>query len=287
MTAKHHRIQPNFCFIGPDKAGSSWLFEILRQHPECYVPPCKDIYFFDRYYSRGIAWYLSFFSDVQPNALAIGEISHDYLFSRLAAERIKIHLPHVRLLTCLRNPVDRTFSHYLYLVRSGLTCEPFESALKNIPRLLENSRYDQYLPDYFQRFSSQQVKILFFDDLQSNPEAFAETVFRFLGVSVLKSIDCLGLVRPASRPQSVLLARLAKRGSNFFRDRGFPNLVGKVKHSRLTRFLYRPYEGNERPVMNDATRRELEEFFRPSVLHLQEMLQVNLSHWLSQETTEL
>jgi hypothetical protein len=259
------------------------LFEILRQHPECYVPPCKDIYFFDRYYSRGINWYLCFFSDVPNYARAVGELSHDYLFSRLAAERIKFHLPHVKLLTCLRNPVERTFSHYMYLVRSGITSEPFESALKKISRLLDNSLYDQYLPEYLERFNPHQIKVLFFDDLQSDPEAFGATVFGFLGISVHKTIDYHRLVRFASRPHSFLLARLTKLGSNFVRDRGYPTLVGKVKHSRLTRVLYKPYEKNDRPVMNTATRHELEEFFRPSVLHLQEMLQVNLSHWLSQE----
>ena len=101
-----------------------------------------------------------------------------------------------------------------------------------------------------------------------------------------RAIDYNRLVRPASRPHSFLLARLTKLGSNLVRDSGYPTLVGKVKHSRLTHMLYKSYEKNDRPVMNSATRGELEEFFRPSVLHLQEMLQVNLNHWLSRETRE-
>jgi hypothetical protein len=279
-------MKPNFLFIGPDKAGSSWMFEMLRQHPQCYVPECKDIYFFDRYYRRGMKWYLSFFAHVPNDVLAVGELSHDYLFSTLAAERIKVQLPDVKLLTCLRNPVERTFSHYMYLIRSGMTREPFEYALKSIPRLRDNSLYDRYLPAYLHRFSSQQLKILFFDDLQSDPAAFGEAMFSFLGVSVLKTIDYHRRVRPASRPHSFLLARLTKLGSNLVREAGFPTFVGKVKHSRFTRGFYKAYENNDRPPMNAATRHELEEFFRPSVLHLQEMLQVNLSHWLSQETRE-
>ena len=55
-------VRPNFLFIGPDKAGSSWLFRVLGSHPEVYLSPAKDIYYFDRYYDRGIDWYLSRFA---------------------------------------------------------------------------------------------------------------------------------------------------------------------------------------------------------------------------------
>ena len=81
-------MKPNFLFIGPDKTGSSWLYQILRGHPECHVPELKDIYFFDRFYARGLDWYLSLFDSAAPGARAVGELSHDYLFSPAAAERI-------------------------------------------------------------------------------------------------------------------------------------------------------------------------------------------------------
>src|SRR5262245_51708602 len=102
--AEHGRDmhRPDFLFIGPDKCGSSWLFEVLRQHPLCFVPPAKDLYFFDRYYARGWAWYERHFAAAPTGCRARGELSHDYLFSPLAAERIAASLPEVRLLTILR-----------------------------------------------------------------------------------------------------------------------------------------------------------------------------------------
>ncbi len=54
-------VTPNFMYIGPDKAGSSWLHEVLLIHPQVYMPVAKDLYFFDRYYDRGMSWYLSQF----------------------------------------------------------------------------------------------------------------------------------------------------------------------------------------------------------------------------------
>ena len=130
-------MKPTFLFIGPDKTGSTWLYEVLRQHAACYVPPVKDIYFFDRHYERGLDWYLSFFEPAPAGSLAAGELSHDYLFSPQAADRIARDLPNVRLLTSLRDPAERTFSHYLYMIRSGRTRLDFAAALEQFPELVD------------------------------------------------------------------------------------------------------------------------------------------------------
>ena len=93
-------MKPNFLFIGPDKSGSTWLYEILRQHPECYVPPIKDIYYFDKHYERGLNWYLSFFKHAELTHKAIGELSHDYLFSKTATDRIANDFPNIKMIFC-------------------------------------------------------------------------------------------------------------------------------------------------------------------------------------------
>ena len=57
---------PNFIYIGPDKAGSSWLHEVLIRHEQVFMPDAKDLYFFDRYYDRGVSWYATQFKDAGP-----------------------------------------------------------------------------------------------------------------------------------------------------------------------------------------------------------------------------
>ena len=47
---KHQQREPNFLYVGAGKSGSTWIFEIFRDHPEIFVPISKDIMFFDRYY---------------------------------------------------------------------------------------------------------------------------------------------------------------------------------------------------------------------------------------------
>lgn len=248
------------------------------------MPPAKDLYFFDRYYERGLDWYLEFFRDAPPAARAIGELSHDYLFSPQAAQRIYRDLPDVRLLTCLRDPVERTFSHYLYLVRSGLTRQPFEQALEHFPELINNSRYATHLEPYLERFGKERLLVLFFDDLKSDARGFANTVFTFLDLPYLDTLPYEQRVLPASRPRSQGLARLAKAGANLARTFGLADLVGNVKRSTLAKTLYRPYNPGEKPVLAAATRARLRQTFATEIHRVQELTGRDLQHWLTGES---
>ncbi len=280
-------MKPNFLFIGPDKSGSTWLYEILRHHPQCYVPELKDIYFFDRYYDRGFDWYMSLFDGAPEGARAIGELSHDYLFSAVAAQRIRKHLPEVKLLTCLRDPVDRIFSHYLFMIRSGRTTATFEQALTEYPELENNSLYRQHLTPYFELFPTSQIKILFFSKLEESTRDFAREVFDCLGVPFVDDLPYEKRVLPASRPRIDKLARVAKLGANLARTAGMTALVGRVKGSRLVnRLLYRPYRQEDRPTINPATEAGLRDRLREDVRELQDLLSTDLSHWLSVQKGE-
>lgn len=273
-------MKPDFLYLGPDKSGSTWLYEVLRQHPECYVAMCKDIYYFDQYYDRGMEWYEEFFSDVPSSALAVGELSHGYLFSEQAAERIRKDLPGVRLMTTLRNPVERSFSHYLYLLSSGLVTGTFEDVLENRPGVIRSSLYSEPVSIYLDRFGREQLHVFLFDDLKNDPKAFAENVFRVLGLGDADGIDYGRKVRAARKARSPFAARLAKQAAVFARDMGFARLVGTVKRGPLARVLYGDFKNDDKPVMAADTRKRLADRFAPDVVELEKLLGVNLSHWL-------
>jgi hypothetical protein len=280
-------MRPNFLFIGPDKSGSSWLFDILRQHPECYVPNCKDIYFFDRYYKRGMSWYLSFFEKAPSHVKAVGELSHDYLFSTDAARRIYKELPDVKIITCLRNPVDRTFSHYLYMIRSGRTLTSFEEALTKFPELIDHIFYYKHLSVYFKIFQRPHIKVLFYDNLAKNPFLFAREVFDFLHISFRDDIDFSKKVRSASRPRSFAVAKIIKIGAVIARDSGMTNLVGVLKHSPIVNILYKPYKKDDKPVLSSSTAVRLIKFFSDDISKLQELLGIDLNFWFQSKNTAL
>lgn len=251
---------PTFLFIGPDKTGSSWIYEYLDAHPQCFVPEAKDLYFFDREYSRGLKWYEKFFAPARPDHVAVGELSHDYILSDEVADRIRADLPGVKLISVIRNPVERTYSHYLYLQRSGMTQGSFSEALTRFPDLIENSRYSVMLQRYRDRFPEEQLCFLMFDDLKRQPQVFADQLADFLGIERMNAED-IGIVRPASRARSYHLARLMKIGAAAARKLGLQNLVGRVKHGALGQSLYVPIDKSERERLSAEDRATLEQAF--------------------------
>ena len=271
---------PNFLYVGPDKSGSTWLFSILRQHEEVFIPAAKDIYFFDQQYERGLEWYLDFFSKVPATASAIGEISHSYLFSSVAADRIKKCLPDVRILSSLRNPVDRCFSHYLYLVSNGLTRQSFEDELKVRPGLTRSSFYADSVACYLERFGRARTRFLLFDDLEADAKHYAHEIFAFLDVSCVDGLDFETKVRPARQARSYKAARIVKWGAVQARHFGFPKLIGALKRSPLESLLFKPYQPVNRPSINPETRKRLVEYFSKDVERLAGLLDRDFSQWL-------
>ena len=153
MTGSSLPQHPNFIYIGPDKAGSSWLHEILRRHPQVYMPPAKGLYFFDRYYDRGLSWYLSQFTGARPEHLVRGEVCQDYLFHPDVPDRIAESLGSLEMMVTLRDPADPpAFSSYLHMLRSGWEPGTFEEALDRYSELIEHGRYATHLERFVQRF---------------------------------------------------------------------------------------------------------------------------------------
>lgn len=231
----------DFIFLGPSKTASTWIYEAIRPHPGLFVPVSKDIYFFDKYYDKGIDWYEGFFKSA-PAGRVCGELSHDYFASRIAIRRIHAYNPKVKLICCLRNPFERAYSSFLHLVRVGLFSGNFAAALSELPFIVDEGRYYTHLRHILSLFDRESVLILDFDELDADPQRFARGIFRFLGVNedfvpaVLHE-----KVNPARVSRSVKLANLAKRTALLLRRWGWSNFLGRLKHSRFINWLvYRP-----------------------------------------------
>ncbi len=50
------QTKPNFLCIGAQKAGTTWLYNILRHHPDIWMPPMKEIHYFDYLHLKQIDW---------------------------------------------------------------------------------------------------------------------------------------------------------------------------------------------------------------------------------------
>jgi hypothetical protein len=268
------RRLPDFLYIGTSKAGSTWLFNTLAIHPQVHLASSKGLYFFDQHYDRGVDWYLDQFRGA-GGARAMGEISHSYLSSPGAEQRIAELNPAMRLLVCLREPVDRAFSDYLDLVKNGQFGGSFEAALERYPRLIDRGRYASHLHRYSSIFSPELLSVQLFDDLRVDPQAYADATFDFLGVDRLQ-LPAAALKRrqPAGTARSRGLASAAKRASAVARQVGLRRLRSRVKRSVVVRqLLYRPY-ADDRPQLDPVVAEQLRRVFAPEVEALAPLLGV-------------
>jgi hypothetical protein len=243
---------PNFLHLGPSKTGSTWLHEVLIGHPEIYFTGAKDLYFFSRCYDRGLSWYGAQFREARPEHKIVGEFSPEYLACPEAPERILDCLGRdVRLMVTLREPAARTFSSYLYLNRHRLAATPFRDTLRSSPDLMNESRYATHLRNYLRIFDRQALHVAIFDDLEADPQAFADEVTGWLGVGrrILRP-EQLAARLPASSARWPPLAVAAKRVSRWARRHDGADFVGHVKRSALVqRTLYKPL-GPGKPAMS-------------------------------------
>jgi len=203
---------PDFIIGGAPRSGTTWLYQVLDLHPQIYLAkplqPEPKFFLVDDLYQRGIQYYQeTWFAEVPPEKLA-GEKSTNYLESATSAMRIHEHLPWVKLIFILRDPVERAFNNYLWSKTNKMETNDFETALaleqereRTLSLRLRFARphayfsrglYADLLDPYFARFPRENILCLPFELLAEAPEAFLERVHRFLGVA-LRPQDCEGV----------------------------------------------------------------------------------------------
>ena len=267
---------PNFIGIGPGKCGTTWLYNACENHPHVCVSSAKETLYFEDYHHKGMDWYLKFFRKCKcpgQSFHAIGEVSNTYIFCPAAAKRISAAFPAIKIIYNLRDPIQRAFSHYLFICRNGeLSCS-FEEAIERRPDLLSRGLYAKHLTPYHDHFAESKRLCLLFDDLKADPDQYAESVFGFLGVDAkMYQGDAGKRVLGASAPRSRILSRCVVAAAAITRKLGYPDLVTKVKHSGIQRLLFRPFQSGQAPEISDETRNRLKDYYLDDLDRLEAMI---------------
>lgn len=190
---------PTFVCVGAQKAGTTSLHDILRQHPSIHLPPSKETKFFcnDELFARGADFYAQFFAGAADRPV-VGEIDPDCLYHPEAAARMRQTLgPGLRVIVMLRNPADRAYSHYLMSRSRGYETEPFQVALeREAERLsagaferehfsyLARGRYSEQIERYLGAFGRDRLHVVLFEaDFLGDRDATVRRLLAFVGAS--------------------------------------------------------------------------------------------------------
>lgn len=274
----------DFLGIGVQKAGTTWIHRMLGSHPEVFLAQGedKDLRFFSSFYDFGYQWYEDYFQD-SGVAKKRGEFSTTYFYCGDAPERVHRYNRDMRLILSLRNPVDRVISNHRHEIRIGhLTGDPsLERGIENNPSYVGQSLYFTQLSKWLEYFPLENIHVVVFEELFSNPVDSIQRIFEFLDLST----DFLppGMeekVNEGRIPRSRVLDRGVKLSAMGLRRLGLGWLVDGLKRVGLKRAVS---GGNTRSdtamEIAPATRERLHGMFREENTKLASLLDRDLSVW--------
>lgn len=294
----------NFLVVGTAKAGTTSLFHSIKNHPKIFIPEQKEMNFFnsdhfdtkigatdkftDDYNYRpapikDVEEYLKFYKGID-NDIMCGDITPTYLYNyKYSIPAIKKHCSEdVKIIIILRNPVDRTYSHYFHSIREGWEKYPFFKAINSEEeRLKKNYSYRYSYKEYGNYFKQvkafqenfQNVKIYFFEELFT--DEFYNDFFNFIDVSPIKiskteKMNSTGLPKSKIIQRFLDLCRSNKKVVKFFKKLGFEPIYLKIKYSNL-----------KKPTMDSKSKIFLKNYFKSDLMKLEKLLGKNFSHWYS------
>ena len=279
-------LRPTYVGIGAQKCASSWLHNVLAEHPEVAVPEVKELDFFSYNYDHGYQWYERCFRSAKP-ARARGEISPSYFCEPAAPERVARYLPEAKILLSLRDPVERALSNHRHEVRVGHLTGPdlsFEAGLKNNPMYVEQGRYATHLKRWLGHFDRSSILVVLMEDIDADPRAVTREVYRFLGVD--DQYLPAGLTTRYNRSFANRLSLLKSLKDSAYEATRLPGLrwVWSIAARTGLRSLYRGINKIPSsaviPEPSAQTLVDLRRQFAPEVRELEPLLGRSLATWL-------
>ncbi len=270
---------PNLLIIGAGKCGTSSLHHYLDAHPSVSMSEPKELDFFqDADCLARVDRYARHFPD---GAAVRGESSPGYTgYPRVQGvpERIRALLPDVRLIYLVRDPIERTVSHYVQAYKVRAESRGFDAAFRDLHpegnKYVCYSRYATQLERYLRCFAPERLLVLDGDDLLHDRRGTLRRTFEFVGVdSSFRS----------PRFQETLNTRedQYRLGAAGARARSLADRVGGRRAPAGLRRRVRRVAGRriERPLVGDDLRRRLEDALAPEVVRLREITGQEFSGW--------
>ena len=213
------RVLPECFIIGVVRSGTTSLYHYLGQHPCIGSSAYDEIGYFDENYHLGINWYKSLFPTKFTRNKIIKKhgkfLTYDvtpfYIYNPLVAKRISESFPRAKIISNLRNPIDRAYSNYIIMLQDGDTTKTFEEIVKmaineidknksklndesytvNVfyENILARGFYADQLEIWFEKFQKKQLLMIPSEDLAQKTDQVLTKVFEFLDLPYFKIKD--------------------------------------------------------------------------------------------------
>jgi len=277
---------PNFFIVGVPKAGTTSLYEYLKDIPRIYLSPLKEpAYFSDPFFPSDAPKrkriqnkfeYLKLFDDVK-NEKVIGEATPSYMVFPEVPINIHKVAPTAKILISLRDPVERLFSSYLMHLRLDNYNFSFKEGIENIfkksvktdwlRRWLDVGLYYESVKRYLDIFGSKQVKIIIFEEWIKEPQNTIQEILDFLEIDYKIS----DLESEAHNPFSLPRGSIAK---HILTNKRIAQIAQKTLSSELRNFIKDNFllTKKGKPKMDEKSRSMLKKYYEDNVHKLENLL---------------
>ena len=271
---------PDFIAVGPPRTGTTWLDRILRNHVGLPAG-IKETQFFVWRYHLGLEWYARHFRGYAPDYPA-GEFGPVYFPVAEARERIRMHMPHCKIIITLREPVERLYSHYQMWRKIGVVKAPFDEVVDHHQELIAHTAYGVNVKAWREQFGHENTLVLIYEDTRQDRQGYVDRLCDFIGAPRLDlktiSQDRSIAAHVERAPKNRRLARRALRLRDLLEIRGYPRLLELLGPF----FEFCMGRGEVFPPLSPAMTAKLEERFRPEIAELEVLLDRDLSVWRRQ-----
>ncbi len=281
---------PNLVFCGAEKSGSTTIHRVLSKHKDIFAIR-KETEFFSfynselkrDYYINSFDQYSKLFEYSDHYKYRM-DVSTTYLHNPDAIKNIKKFIKQVKIIICLRNPIDRAYSRYWMSAKNNFELtkyspEKFIKYFRNHQTDISWSNvrnrglYSKQIKYIYKNFDKKNILILFYEDLKDNEDLFFKSIYKFLKIKNLK-LPKNKKFADSLYSNNILLHRFF----NLSLKEGLPD-------NYITRFLKIIYKGlrqkllKQYPKIGDWEKSELLKFYLDDIKELEKLLKINLSKW--------
>jgi len=278
---------PDFLIIGAMKAGTTSLHDYLGKHPDIFTSDPKEIHFFmdDNFKTHSPEWYKSLF--ITDKKIS-GTSPQNYTkLHRPAVKnvpmRIYEHMPKVKLIYIVRDPISRIKSHYAEAQSGGYA--PKESLNKYLQNFNNNhyvntSMYYFQISKYLKYFKKEQILIIKSEDLLTNRLDTLNEVFRFLSVQEIQDnslFDYKKNIGSVKQKRSSVGKVLYSKNIQFIRNFFPRKLKDYLNKNKIVNKL--SYNSVSNININENLETQIRNYLKPDLIKLEEFTGKDFSSW--------
>ena len=272
-------MKTNVIVVGPQKCGTSSIYEYFKRRGDVQVPSrVKEPMFFDRNFDKGLDWYDGHFSENCVSDIRV-EVSPTYFNDINAQKNIANYNPNTRVIIILRDPCEKLYSQWLHDRKYGFidSSKTFIEAINSDKRLLDSVAYCRHIKNWYDAIGEDKVHVLWFDNFKKDPKNFENELSLITGLCRRFDAFPKEKVNELTVPRNYMVAKKTQVIADVLRSYGLYKIINLLKFIGLKKLIFTG--GKIPPKMTFEERAYCEEKTKLEMQELKHLLGLSILPW--------